>query len=116
MRDTRVLPTVVIWLAMAGLMSFIIGVLAATDSEIEWWGAVLLFFLVVTGIEAAVKSTQAIWKADSAEAIPAAKAKRRQRDRITRLVDSLDDDDIFELEALLLARDHEEVYDNGRRS
>ena len=117
MRDTRVLPTVVIWLSISGLMCFIIGALALTESQIEWWGALLLFFLLIGGIEAAVLSTQAIWKADSAEeTVPAAKAKRQQQERIAHLVDSLDDDDIYELEAMLLARDHEEVYDSGSHS
>lgn len=113
MRDTRVLPTIVIWLAVAGMMSFLVGILAVTDAEVEWWGALMLLFLFISGIEAATKSTKAIWKADSIQGT-AAKAKRVQQNRITRLVDSLDDDDIYELEALLLAREHEGSYHNGR--
>jgi hypothetical protein len=42
------------------------------------------------------------------EAAHAAKAKRSHTRRVARLIDSLDDEDVYDLEALLADREHEQ--------
>jgi hypothetical protein len=56
---------------------------------------------------AVASSTSTIWGSHSEadRELDAAKTKRTSRARIERLVESLDDDEVYELEALLLDRD-----------
>lgn len=57
-----------------------------------------------------LKATVTVWasgggEASDREAVRSAKAKRVAPNRVERLVDSLDDDEIYALEALLLDRE-----------
>lgn len=111
--NTRLLATLIIWGACTVIVSGIL-VALATASTVEWWVGILVFILLLTLIIMVNESTQTIWKygrPDSA-AMPSAKAKRLTRDRIERLVETLDDDEVYELEELLLARGQDEAAQN----
>ncbi len=75
-----------------------------------------IFIIIMGGI--GVGGTISIWEAVGKLAAQEAKAlrtheketrkvKRSERDRVARLVERLDEDDLVELETLLLARDDE---------
>ncbi len=109
--SSRLGATLIIWSALTVMFGIIGAILVTTNAEIDFWGGVFLLILIATLTEAAAKGTKAVWRAapgqdadDSARAL--AKAKRTRLDRLERLVDSLDDDEIYDLEALLLA-EHE---------
>jgi 4-hydroxybenzoate polyprenyltransferase len=110
MRDnTRLLATLVIWSAFTIIMG-IIAAVVATGDELDWVGAVFLLIILLTLMVIVGTSTQAIWGAkqdDSAddEERRLAKAKRIGSRRVERLIEQLDDDEIYDLEALLLARE-----------
>lgn len=104
----RMIATAVIWIAT--IAAVITLLTSPTGAIAEADGATAFGIVLVLAIAAAL-STLPIWLSareprPQARAIPVAKAKRHQQDRIERLVEALDDDDIYELEALLLARDH----------
>jgi hypothetical protein len=75
----------------------------------------MLFGLVLVILGAAVAGTRAVWQAvrETAardEATHAAKAKRSHTRRVERLIDSLDDEDMYDLEALLADREREQEH------
>jgi hypothetical protein len=107
MRDnSRFAATLVIWIGFTIITSTIgtssVGPFAH-DSGAAVFGVILVLALT------AMISTLAVWLGMGGtaqeESSHVAKAKRQSRDRIERLVASLDDDDVYELEALLLARE-----------
>lgn len=101
----RFLTTAVIWLAYAGT------VIAAiiTGSRLEDW--VIGLVIVIFGVLAAY-ATRSIWRvAQPPETVLArqgSKAKRDASDRIGRLIEALDEDEIIELETLLAVRQDEQ--------
>jgi len=107
MRDnSRLVATLVIWIGFT-IITATIGTSAtgpfAQSNSAAGFGVILVLAMT------AMISTLAVWlgrdRSVSAESSHVAKAKRQSRDRIERLVESLDDDDVYELEALLLARE-----------
>jgi hypothetical protein len=107
MRDNgRFVATLVIWIGFT-IMTATIGTSGtgpfANDSGAAVFGVILVLALT------AMISTLAVWLGRGSsvqeESSRVAKAKRQSRDRIEHLVESLDDDDVYELEALLLARE-----------
>jgi uncharacterized membrane protein YhiD involved in acid resistance len=115
MRDnSRFAATLVIWIGFT-IITSTIGTSAvgpfAHDSSVAVFGVILVLALT------AMISTLAVWlgRSDSGqeESSRVAKAKRQSRDRIERLVESLDDDDVYELEALLLAREEKTERQSG---
>lgn len=108
MRDSvRLTATLIIWLAfiitMAVLLTTPTGAVSQADGPTVF-GIVLVIAL------AAMASTVAVWAAlrdKGAELQSRSKAKRSGGSRIERLVEALDDDEIYDLEALLLARDEQ---------
>lgn len=103
--------TLIIWIAFAATASTLFT--SATSVLADASPGISLGVLIVLAL-AAVVSTMAVWGAMSdapvsraARAGSTAKDKRMLRGRMTRLVDDLDDDEIYELEALLLAREEE---------
>ena len=118
MRDsTRLLGTLIIWIGFATTVSIVFTSVAGPMSH-----ASEASLIVIAGIFAmmAMISTLAVWFGGGQatgepyhEAGAYRKAKRVGSDRIRRLIESLDDDDIYDLEALLLARDHSAARDNG---
>ncbi len=110
MRDsTRLLATLIIWTAFTAIMGIIGGALVTADATLEWGGWLVVLLIVLAIVGAVISGTQAVWnfRPDTSEEqrTSAAKAKRTGQDRVRRLVESLDDDEIYDLESLLLARE-----------
>ncbi|MBN1965854.1 MAG: hypothetical protein JW910_14475 [Anaerolineae bacterium] len=106
---SRLAATLVIWIAFAALTGTLLtsptGAVANTTNSGALFGIVLVLAV------AATVSTGAIWasgrqRGESTES-RFAKAKRARPRRIEDLVNSLEDDEVYELESLLLARDDE---------
>ncbi len=110
MRDlARLFATVIIWIGFLGLTGAALtsptGAIANANS------AAIVGMMAVTAA-AALAVTYAVWHSgfqgnrerdDMARARARLKQKRRGR-RVEDLIDSLDDDEVYELEALLLAQ------------
>jgi hypothetical protein len=107
----RVLATVVIWIAFSAMT---VSLFTAPTGAISNADGAELFGIVLVLSIAAFLSTTAIWRGEQGSSdrgvSDRAKAKRtmfRERSRIERLVERLDDDEIYELEALLLGQQEE---------
>jgi len=108
MRDSvRLMATLIIWLAFTITLAVILttptGAVANADGPTVF-GIVLVLALV------ALMSTVSVWVASrdkGADLQSRAKAKRSGGSRVEQLVEALDDDEIYDLEALLLARDQQ---------
>jgi hypothetical protein len=113
MRDSmRLAATLIIWIALAAVMGILAGVAVAMGDQVDYVGAGMLFLLAVTLLVAVTTSTQAIWTSERTDpehnaTAKAKRALRNGRSRIERLVEVLDDDEIYELEALLLGQQAE---------
>lgn len=111
MRDIyRVYATLIIWVTF-GVMTLALFTIPSSVFNNASAG-VLLGVLIVLAI-AATTGTMAAWDAlDGSSSTEvhsvssSAKEKRSLQNRMTRLVDDLDDDEIYELEALLLDREN----------
>lgn len=118
MRDsTRLLGTLIIWIGFAATVSVVFTTATGPMSH-----ASEASLIVITGIFAlmAMISTLAVWfgggqvgSAAYRDAGAHRKTKRRGSERIRHLIESLDDDEIYDLEAHLLARDHSAAGGNG---
>ncbi|MBN2305899.1 MAG: hypothetical protein JXQ72_15555 [Anaerolineae bacterium] len=109
MRDTtRMIATLVIWIAMAALIG---GLLTTPTGAIANAEGAVLFGIVMVMAIAGVISTGMVWFAGTRgqrlDTVQRSKAKRHTSNRVERLIEALDDDEIYDLEALLLARDQE---------
>lgn len=111
MRDTmRAMATLVIWIGFTTITAIVLT--SATGPLAHSNGAALFGIVLVLAITA-LCSTLAVWlggregTSQAQEIARSAKAKRTGRDRIERLVEALDDDEVYELEALLLSRDQD---------
>jgi hypothetical protein len=115
MRDFwRLAATVMIWGFLTMVMVFTItsstGPIANAD------GGQVTAIITVLAIAASI-GTAAIWtggrgeerRADTTN-IARGKNKRTGRDRIERLIQSLDEDEIYDLESLLLAREEDSAH------
>jgi hypothetical protein len=113
---SRMIATAVIWIAT---ISATITLLTSPTGAISHSEGAVAFGIVLVLASVAAISTVSVWfgarepHSRPARNIPVAKAKRLQRDRIERLIDSLDDDDIYELQARLLAEREEETRQGG---
>jgi hypothetical protein len=105
--NTRLIATLIIWLVFALVMGIVGTVLIFSNVAFNWMIAALVFGIVVIMAAAVTSSTSSIWGShrETDRELDAAKTKRTSRARIERLVESLDDDEVYELEALLLDRD-----------
>ncbi|HVO71685.1 MAG TPA: hypothetical protein VMT24_16665 [Aggregatilineaceae bacterium] len=105
--NTRLIATLIIWLVFALVMGIVGAVLVFSNVAFDLLTAALIFGIVVIMATAVASSTSTIWGShrETDRELDAAKAKRTARARIERLVESLDDDEVYELEALLLDRD-----------
>ena len=110
MRDsTRLIATIVIW----GAFTIVVGVmgliLLAVHGNIDWYSGAALFAIAWLLIKLVRVSTQTVWGVEPEAAADrpsrSAKAKRLGSRRVERLIASLDDDEIYDLEALLLSRE-----------
>jgi hypothetical protein len=111
MRDnTRLLATLIIWGAFTVIVGIIGGLLAASNAEFTGVDIVVLLIILLSLMALVGSSMQAVWGAGSGsaaddEAARLAKAKRSGSRRVERLIEQLDDDEIYDLEALLLSRE-----------
>ena len=105
--NQRLPATVAIWAAFTIIMAILIGTIGASDADINLGGGFILLVIVIALIVAVKESTEAIWTGTRSESPDAAKAKRDRRARMSRLIESLDDEEIYDLEALLLREEEE---------
>ncbi|MBN1963036.1 MAG: hypothetical protein JW910_00215 [Anaerolineae bacterium] len=118
MRDRdRLWATVVIWSAVTVIILGIVAAITLTGPDVAAAGllisAVVVVMLFLLG--AAGFSTGRVWgsasqgQQEQGRAVEARKEKRAVTNRVARLVDDLDDDELIELETLLMARDEDVV-------
>lgn len=109
--STRLYATLIIWVAFTITTALILTADSGLVSRIETYEAIPILG-VLAG--AATLSTWAIWiaagRGSTPEAVSDADAKRKRRTRLERLVDTMDDEDLYELEALLAMRDEQPDY------
>lgn len=101
----RVLISLVIWI---GVLSLIAASFTAVTGPITRANPGELLGMAAVLIIGAALGTAALWTgAGSQEETDEqrGKSKRVRPSRVERLIDDLDDDEVYELEALLLARD-----------
>ncbi len=101
--------TLVIWVAMT-----VVSIIFMTLDDVTALGAAA-FVIIMAGV--AVGGTVAIWTGEAESGVrPAAtheprKNKRGDPERIARLIEQLDSDEMVELESLLMARRDESLED-----
>jgi hypothetical protein len=108
----RLIATLTIWIVFATVMGV---TLSSPTGPLNNANGGEITGIVAIMAAAATISTVVIWygakreesRESSAAHIARGKIKRIERDRVGRLIESLDDNEIYDLEALLLAR-HEE--------
>jgi hypothetical protein len=118
MNDRRFQATIVIWLALVAIVGILAGVVIASGFSVDLWAGVMLFVLMLSTIIGVTVSTEAIWGVEKRETGDRAFGHRdhfgqreqvgkMKRDpyRIDRLMDDLSEDEIYELESRLLARE-----------
>lgn len=102
----RLIATIVIWVTFSIISSSILT--SPTGSVSNANGATVfgIFFVMAA---AAMISTLAVWLGARGSQVetPASKNKRLERTRVDRLINQLSDDEIYELEARLLAEREE---------
>lgn len=107
----RLAATVIIWAAFVIMIGIIGGLIAASGFSLDLAGGGIVLVIILGMLVAVTQSTQAVWSGEQKtpsredERRAAGKAKRQERSRIERLIQDLDDDEIYDLEAMLLARD-----------
>jgi hypothetical protein len=108
--NARLTATLVIWIIFAIMTS---AMLTSATGPISRAGDNAIFGIVALLAATAAFSTLVVWvgggrgasERDRAAHLARGKRKRAGSDRIERLIADLDDDEIYDLEALLLARD-----------
>lgn len=101
----RLIATLGIWIILSII---IISLLTSATGAVNNADGATVFGIVFILALSAVFSTGAVWFGGArleAEAVRSAKAKRHGRSRVERLIADLDDDEVYDLEALLLGRD-----------
>lgn len=103
---TRLIATTIIWTAFTAIIGLIAVVLHG--SALDLYGAMIVFAIFAVLTLAVNNSTRAIWQSDVVDASQQrGKIKRHKPSRVERLIENLDDDEIYELEIALLSRDEE---------
>lgn len=104
----RLIATLTIWVVFATVMG--VTMTNATGPIANANGGEITGIVALMAAAATI-STVAIWYGtnrpetrDSSVNVARGKIKRVERDRVGRLIDTLDEDEIYDLEALLLAR------------
>lgn len=105
----RLIATTIIWGAFISVAGITLSNNAGPAANMNGGEIVALMAIFMSG---AVAMTYAVWHngfnvGHSGNHAGRGKAKRTYPDRVDRLIEDLDDDTIYELEALLLARDRE---------
>lgn len=109
------------WAAIITAMMWIaIIVISAIFMAMDDVSALGAAFFVITMAGIAVGGTAIVWGSMPADSVPASiesgsrsrrKSKRLDPDRLARLMESLDEDQVIELESLLMAQ-REDMLDN----
>lgn len=114
MRDImRMIATTIIWSVFIAVAGVSLTVNTGPVSNMNGGEIVALVTVLMIGV---IAMTYAIWHGgfqrgradDFASPARLSKPKRTRQDRISRLIDDLEDDEIYELEALLLDRERGE--------
>ena len=124
MRDnTRLLATLIIWGTFTIIIGIIGGLLATSNTTLDLAGAIIVLIIVLSLMALVGTSMQAVWgagaqpgSAEDDESARLAKAKRTGSRRVERLIEQLDDDEIYDLEALLLSHRDEDSATHDRSS
>ena len=122
MKDTtRLLATLIIWGAFTIIIGIIGGLLAASHATLNGVDTIVLLIIVLSLMALVGTSMQAVWTATTNSAnqdddARLAKAKRVGSRRVERLIEQLDDDEIYDLEALLLSHRDEDSATHDRSS
>ncbi|MBN1563525.1 MAG: hypothetical protein JXA10_06795 [Anaerolineae bacterium] len=100
-------------------MGIIAAALTIAQAELDTVGIIALTTIIIGLMVTVANSTMAIWGFQSDEK-PAdndqasrAKTKNIERSRVERLIEDLNDDEIYDLETLLLARDGDQARDRS---
>jgi hypothetical protein len=109
--NSRLFATLIVWGSFTSIFLFLFFVLAWTGADVNVPSAFFLLIMFLATLVGVIRATEAIWGSVPAE--DPGKAKRAQNSRVRRLVDSLEDDEIYELESLLLAREDAERARRG---
>lgn len=106
--------TLVVWAATAAMVITVVVVLGASGAVLNTASLAVVAVALLIVLAVAARTTETIW--ESGRALPgqaqqaaATKDKRRVSGRVARLVDTLDDDELIELETLLMVRDEEAI-------
>lgn len=103
--NVRLITTLIIWLVFA--ISLTMMVTLPSSGIFQASEVIVVTFILSLAVVAAI-STLGVWgvlgHADD-DAARRGKGKRSLASRVERLVDDLDDDEVYELEALLLNRE-----------
>jgi hypothetical protein len=104
----RLIATLTIWVVFATVMG--VTMTNATGPIAKANGGEIIGIVALMAAAATI-STVVIWYGtnrpetrDSSVNVARSKIKRVERDRVERLIDTLNEDEIYDLEALLLAR------------
>ncbi len=108
----RLIATTIIWGAFISVAGISLTGVTGPIAQMNGGEVVALMAIFMSG---AIAMTYAVWHSgfnvgragDYAGSEGRGKAKRSYPDRVERLIEELDDDMVYELEALLLARDRE---------
>lgn len=116
----RLITTLTIWVVFASVMGVALtsssGPLNnANGGEITGVVAIMAFAATVSTVAVWVSGKRYETPESDAAHIARGKIKRLEHDRVGRLIESLNDDEIYDLEALLLARHDESAPRNQSR-
>lgn len=105
----RVIVSLVIWI---GMFSVLGSSLTSAVGPVQNMNSGELLGLVAIFMLGAAIATAALWTGNKETAISVderrSKTKRAQPTRVQRLIDDLDDDEVYELETLLLSREDQQ--------
>ena len=102
-----------VWLGSVAIILTVVLVLGAIQPVIDVISLSIIFLFLLIVLAVAARSTEKIWESgrvQNVDQLPVrAKGKRRVSNRVARLVDGLDEDELVELETLLMVRDEDMV-------
>lgn len=116
----RVAATVIIWIAFTVIVAVMAAAITITQPIVDGSIAVMVLAIMLMLTVAVISSMRAVWQGNSQKNQPAesrgsGKLKHRDPRRIERLIETLDDDEVYDLEALLLAREQEAEHHRNVR-
>lgn len=112
--NKRLAATILIWVMVTIMVSTL---MTSSTGAVTSLRGIELFGIVLALGGAATLSTMTVWlggRQREPEESRLAKAKRQHPNRAQRLIEDLNDNEIYQLEALLLSRDREESYRGER--